>query len=243
MNFSPFTLNSLKLVPTLDGSYTLLDTALNQTYHSVNGALQEAEHVFLQNGLIRYLRLSEASTVNILEIGFGTGMNFLVTADYCQKHHIRLNYTGVEPFPVPEELILSGNYTELLTDPETREAYSAWYGKGKETLETGYLKLHLLTSRILDTQLPPDTDVVYFDAFSPDTQPGMWAPEVITRATSTLKPGGIFVSYSITGNLKRILRNLGFRIEKPKGAAGKREMIRATKQQQEEAAGDGGTKH
>lgn len=218
------------LVPTTDGSLTLLHRAYNQTYHSVHGALQEARHVFLEQGLHYWLAHAERnpeSPVRVLEVGFGAGLNFLVTAAYCMRSGIHLEYTGVEPFPVAKSVVEGSHYARLLEDQTQQNAYLNWY-PGPEPLELQPgVRIQLLQRPILEiTELPP-SDLVYFDAFAPTTQPEMWSPEVIRHATASLPTGGLFVSYSITGNLKRALKNLGFAVEKPKGAAGKREMIRA----------------
>lgn len=226
----------LTVVPTSDGSNTLLHGNFRQTYHSVNGALQEARHVFLENGLLYFLQQHPARPVRILEIGFGAGLNFLVSAAHGLTTGLSLDYTGVEPFPVSRQLLEQSGYVQLLPGPHHQKAFLDWY-PGEcplhllaETEPQASIGLQLLRQPVLEISAFPPSDVVYFDAFAPATQPEMWTREVIAHTVSGLEAGGVFVSYSITGNLKRILKGLGFRIEKPKGAAGKREMIRATRQ-------------
>ena len=272
----------LELVPTSDGSSTLLHTGFNQTYHSINGALQEARHVFLQQGLQYFLDQkgtgldqngtgldqngtgldqngtgleqngrnpdqSRTNAASVLEVGFGTGLNFLVSAAYCLQNGISLDYTGIEPFPVNPETLRQTNYGDFLPGDENKEAFLAWYpgeeplylpgtpgapaalGSSAASAASGTIHLNLILKPVLETGPLPPADIVYFDAFAPATQPEMWTAEVISHVVAGLKTGGVFVSYSITGNLKRILKGLGFRVEKPRGAAGKREMIRAVK--------------
>lgn len=217
----------VSLVPTSDGSFTLLHGEHGQTYHSVHGAFQEARHVFLEQGLCHYVHRNAARPVRVLEVGFGTGLNFLVSAAYCLQHGIGLDYTGIEPAPVPPALLTESGYADLLDLPEHRNAYLTWY-PGRETLHLSpAVQLRLTQSSLMQVASFPESDVLYFDAFAPSTQPEMWTPDAIAHAVSALQPGGVFVSYSITGKLKRTLKELGFTVEKPKGAAGKREMIRA----------------
>lgn len=222
----------LTVVPTRDGSATLLHGELNQTYHSVNGALQEARHVFLQQGLIYFQQQNHARAARVLEIGFGTGLNFIVSAAHCLENGLELYYTGIEPFPVPSALLRKSKYCELLPGQENPGAFLNWY-PGARTLQlpgdSPLVQLQLITRKVQESGPLSPADVVYFDAFAPSTQPEMWTTEVISHVTGSLSAGGVFVSYSITGNLKRMLKQLNFRIEKPAGAAGKREMIRAVK--------------
>lgn len=244
MNNSRESENKLLVVPTSDGSNTLLHTGLNQTYHSVNGALQEARHVFLQNGLLYFLRQNGAAAASILEAGFGTGLNFLVSAAHCLQHSVELNYTGIEPFPVPTEILKKSAYQELFPERSLWNDFIARYAANVRLRKSsvhpeflnssagspGAVRLQLIKKPILETGPLSPADVIYFDAFAPATQPEMWTQEVIAHTVSSVKSGGVFVSYSITGHLKRTLKELGFRIEKPKGAAGKTEMIRAVKE-------------
>ncbi|UKJ06499.1 tRNA (5-methylaminomethyl-2-thiouridine)(34)-methyltransferase MnmD [Solitalea lacus] len=224
--------SNVQLIKTADGSYTLLQQDLMQTYHSVNGALQEAKHVFLETGLMHFRLLTNPNEVNILEVGFGTGLNFLVTAEYCEHENIKLNYFGVEAYPVSLEVISQTEFELQLTNPSIWQNYISNYTRllNGELIDLGAnVKLKIERQKILQTNLSPTFDIVYYDAFAPAIQPEMWSEETIRHVASFLKPGGLFVTYSITGNLKRILKSLGFTIEKPKGAAGKREMLRARK--------------
>lgn len=224
--------SNVQLLKTADGSYTLLQQDLMQTYHSVNGALQEAKHVFLETGLKHFRMQNQIEEVSILEVGFGTGLNFLVTADYCLKENIKLNYTGVEAFPVAPEVMQKIEFESVIS-PEVWQSFLSNYNKlieGESVNISENTQLIMERKPVLSASIDQKVDIIYYDAFAPAIQPEMWSEETIRHVTSFLKPGGIFVTYSITGNLKRILKSLGFTIEKPKGAAGKREMLRATLQ-------------
>jgi tRNA U34 5-methylaminomethyl-2-thiouridine-forming methyltransferase MnmC len=166
----------------------------------------------------------------VLEVGFGTGLNFLVTSDYCLRQGIALNYTGIEAYPISEEELLSTAY-ERYVQPEVWNAFYSNYlhAIGSQKTLMSLQKLEIIKLPLVEVMLPGTFHVVYFDAFSLQYQPEMWSNEIIEHAASFLRQGGIFVTYSITGNLKRALKSFGFKIEKLPGAAGKREMLRATK--------------
>ncbi|MCO4292205.1 tRNA (5-methylaminomethyl-2-thiouridine)(34)-methyltransferase MnmD [Solitalea sp. MAHUQ-68] len=224
--------SNVQLLKTADGSYTLLQQDLMQTYHSVNGALQEAKHVFLETGLMYLLWMNEMTEVSILEVGFGTGLNFLVTADYCEQHNLKLNYVGVEAYPVKPEIIQQIEFDKQISNQHLWQSYVNNYQQlitGNSIRISDFVTLQMEQKKVMEAQPNTHFDIIYYDAFAPLIQPEMWSAETIAYVTSFLKPGGLFVTYSITGNLKRILKSLGFTIEKPKGAAGKREMLRAKK--------------
>lgn len=221
---------ALKVVETADGSYTLFHPTIKENYHSKNGALQESNHVFLNSGLRYYLADKELNEVSVLEVGFGTGLNFLLTQDYCTAKEISLNYVGLEAFPLTFELIEQANY-EKLVSPDTWASFKSNYPEAlkKSVALNNYCRLHIAHTDAKDYQSALQFDVIYFDAFASSNQPEMWSKEFITHIISFLKPGGVFVTYAITGDLKRIMKSLGMAIEKAPGAAGKREMLRAVK--------------
>lgn len=222
----------LTILPTLDGSLTFYNQTIHQSYHSVNGALQEARHVFLENGLFQFLQAFPREEISILEVGFGAGLNFMVTADYCESQNITLNYTGLEPYPVDRSLIIESHYNKWINHQKLWNNFISCY---KDTLRLVEMRLSSLIKlrfeKILLEAFKSEKkyDLIYYDAFAPATQPELWDRDSILHALSMLADNGMFISYSITGNLKRILRSEGFTVEKPKGAAGKREMVRAYK--------------
>lgn len=222
----------LTLLPTLDGSLTFYNQHIHQSYHSVNGALQEARHVFLENGLFHYLSLYRPAEISILEVGFGSGLNFLVTADYCESNGLKLNYTGLEPHPVERDLLIESHYNKWINHQKLWNGFIGQYDPDNASTRmelSPTIRLDLERSSLENYTGTRLHDLIYFDAFAPLTQPELWERKAILQALSLLKPDGRFITYSITGNLKRILKAEGYRIEKPKGAAGKREMLRAYK--------------
>jgi tRNA U34 5-methylaminomethyl-2-thiouridine-forming methyltransferase MnmC len=203
--------NNLQIVATADGSNTIYNAQVGENYHSRNGAVQESRHVFLQAGLTYFLNLTptQPTAVSILEVGFGTGLNFLLSADLCTAREIKLDYTGIEAYPLSADMISQTGYEKYVTN-------ATWQS---------FLR-HYPTS--LKTKIPLNKfDIIYFDAFAVAHQPEMWDEAAITHTLSFLKPGGVFVTYAITGNLKRTIKALGLRVEKAPGAPGKREMLRA----------------
>ena len=231
----------LELVQTADGSNTIFNSEVGENYHSRHGALQESKHVFLNSGLKYFIdqksKVSptggdlEGAGASILEVGFGTGLNFLLTADYCNTENIHLDYTGIEAFPLTEDMIGQTGYDQYLST-EIWEHFLKNYPQAltKEVALNSNITLEIAHSKLMDFQAAKQYDVIYFDAFAAIHQPEMWNEAAITHTLSFLKPGGVFVTYAITGNLKRTIKALGLKVEKAPGAPGKREMLRATNQ-------------
>lgn len=220
---------SLSFVITADGSKTIFNPSVGEHYHSRHGALQESRHVFLQSGL-NYFTGDVLKDVSVLEVGFGTGLNFLVSADHCYSAKISLEYTGIEAFPLKSELISDTGYDQYVS-PEIWKTFTEGYETAltTETVLNLYCKLRIKNTELLSFQSDQLFDVLYFDAFAAIHQPEMWTEESLSHITKFLRPGGVFVTYAITGNLKRTMKALGFSIEKVPGAPGKREMLRAVK--------------
>ncbi len=218
------------LTPTADGSNTLFNEEIGEHYHSSHGAVQESKHVFVNAGLKYALTLLPEQEISILEVGFGTSLNFLLSFDYCQQNNVKLNYTGIEAFPLVTEMLIATEY-ERYVHPNVWNSFIANY---EDSLTQSSKISDNCTLTVAHTTLQnfntlQQFDVLYFDAFSVRHQPELWTDEMIAHACSFLKPGGIFVTYAITGNLKRAVKRCGFNIEKLQGAPGKREMLRAVK--------------
>lgn len=219
----------LSFAQTSDGSKTLFNPVVGEHYHSRHGALQESKHVFLDSGLKFFLK-NGSKKVSILEVGFGTGLNFLVSAEYCNSERIELDYTGIEAYPLNTDLISTTEYDAYLS-PELWNAFTLNYQQAlKEEIKLSpFWTLHIACSKLREFQSAKSFDVIYFDAFSATHQPEMWNEESISHSCNFLRHGGVFVTYAITGDLKRTMKGLGFSIEKVSGAPGKREMLRAIK--------------
>jgi len=221
----------LELVKTADGSNTIFNTEVGEHYHSTHGALQESRHVFVQSGLAYFLEKNPvANSVSILEVGFGTGLNFLLSADYCAAGNISLDYAGIEAYPLSPEMIRTTGYEQYLS-AETWTTFLECYEEAlKSRIDLNpSCQLQIANRKLQAFRSDQQFDLVYFDAFASARQPEMWEEAAIGHTIQFLKPGGVFVTYAITGNLKRALKALGCKVEKAPGAPGKREMLRAVK--------------
>lgn len=221
----------LEIVKTADGSNTIFNAEVGEHYHSKHGALQESRHVFIHSGLAYFLENTpSANSVSILEVGFGTGLNFLLSAYYCAARNISLYYAGIEAYPLSPEMIRATGYDQFLTG----QTWTTFMEKYEEALSfpinfNPSCQLQIANCKLMDFHSNEQFDLVYFDAFASARQPEMWEESVIGHTIQFLKPGGVFVTYAITGNLKRALKALGCKVEKAPGAPGKREMLRAVK--------------
>jgi tRNA U34 5-methylaminomethyl-2-thiouridine-forming methyltransferase MnmC len=219
-----------KIITTADGSNTLFNETIGEHYHSTHGALQESEHVFIDAGLKHAIANFPGQQISIFEVGFGTGLNFLLTLAHCKANDIELNYTGVEAFPIAKEELILTDYSKYVSS----EVWNALFDNYESAQEAEVdlfpnQKLRVLKNTFQEVIPSATHHLMYYDAFSVRHQAEMWTDEMIAHAANFLLPGGIFVTYAITGKLKRALKGLGFTIEKLTGAAGKREMLRATK--------------
>ena len=220
--------HKLKIVQTADGSNTIFNSEVGENYHSRHGALQESRHVFVESGLKHFLSTNKNDNVSILEVGFGTGLNFLLSADYCTSENIHLDYTGIEAYPLTTEMLSQTGYNEYVS-PELWDTFIHNYPEAllNPINLNNNCQLQIAHRKLLDFQSDKLYDVIYFDAFAAVHQPEMWDEAAITHTLKFLKPGGVFVTYAITGNLKRTIKSLGLKVEKAPGAPGKREMLRA----------------
>lgn len=213
----------LELVETGDGSKTLYSTVLNEIYHSRHGALTESTHVFINNGL---KFVDRTRRIRILEIGFGTGLNFILTVMEARRLRIMFDYVGLEPFPLPLEIIRACAYSDLLAGANSEWVESLYQG-GLRTEE--YMTALLCDEGLMDHEPSGSYDLVYFDAFGPATQPELWTEEAIQKCASLMTLKGVLVTYCAKGQVRRNMIKAGFEVEKLSGPPGKREMLRAVK--------------
>jgi tRNA U34 5-methylaminomethyl-2-thiouridine-forming methyltransferase MnmC len=219
-----------KIIQTADGSNTLYNETIGEHYHSKHGAVQESRHVFINAGLKKAIENNLDQSIAVLEVGFGTGLNYLLSLAYCLDNNIRLNYTGIEAYPISEEEFLLTDYGQYVPAEvwgKVNSSYKSAIGDSVKLFQSQTLEIAHTTLTAFESS--EFFDVVYFDAFSVQHQPEMWTDEILAHTCSFLKPGGVFVTYAITGNLKRALKKAGLTIEKLPGAPGKREMLRAYK--------------
>lgn len=218
----------MKLVTTADGSKTLFSKEYKQTFHSDKGALAEAKHVFLQtSGIAQRLRDGQASRV--LEVGFGTGFNFFLTADLALQHNTSLDYVALEQNLLDSQTIASLAYSEYLVNKNLLTSFLEYRQNIRGLFEFEGLRLELKLGNALNQRLPANYfDAIYQDAFSPDENSELWTSEFLAKLQKSLKPGGKLTTYSVKGEIRRKLRALGFEVKKLPGPKnGKREILLA----------------
>lgn len=216
----------LELRITADGSATLYRKDLDETYHSTHGALQEARHVFIEHGL-RYFK--GRKEISLLEIGLGTGLNALLTAIEAEKLDVRVNYHGLEAFPLPREILAQIDYTIL----DAEYPLSDWYEHlhatdyGQNFTWTEHVQMTKIHDTLQHVSLPENSyDLIYFDAFGFRAQEEMWHISLLEKLYKSIKLDGVLVTYAAKGSFKRDLKQLGFEVEALPGPPGKREMTR-----------------
>lgn len=222
----------IELRPTADGSLTLYRKDLNETYHSMHGALQEARHIFIEHGLKQLL--TKNSKLRILEIGLGTGLNALLTclevADLHQySNAVSIQYDGLEAFPLPNEILTQIDYAQIIEDHRIGNWYKSLHAADfDQTFQwTSQVALHKIHQTLQACVFENEVyDLVYFDAFGPRAQEEMWRRDLLAKVKAAMKNNAILVTYCAKGSFKRDLKHLGFEIENLPGPPGKREMTR-----------------
>lgn len=217
-------MDDLEIIRTSDGSHTLRNNHLSETYHSVHGAVQESQHVFIRHGLEYFDETTNTEAISVLEIGFGTGLNAFLAAQYAARHRVLIQFTTLETFPLRKEVWSRLNYAR-----EERHLFDALHDAtwGSMVSITPFFSIEKREVPLQDVALNGFFNVVFFDAFAPSVQPELWTFEMLKKATDSLTTGGVFVTYSAKGQLKRDLRSIGLRVEALPGPLGKREMVRA----------------
>jgi tRNA U34 5-methylaminomethyl-2-thiouridine-forming methyltransferase MnmC len=220
-----------KLIITKDGSHSISVPEMNVTYHSVDGAIQESMHVFIQAGLRDSGVFDFVGVHHVLEIGFGTGLNALLTLIEADKEKNRIYYTAIELYPLNEAEIRELNYCEQLNQPHYKRLFEKMHqGEWEEMFEiTDNFRLTKTKCSLLDFSTENSFFLIYFDAFAPDVQPELWTKEVFEKLYGMLIEDGILVTYCSKGNVRRNMQAAGFKVEKLPGTSGKRKMLRGRK--------------
>ena len=216
-----------EIIITDDGSTTIRIPDWDENYHSTHGAIQEAKHVFIKNGLNLF---QKQDSISILEIGFGTGLNAFITfLETLTKD--KVNYLGIEAYPISEEEIAQMNYVSELQATQYQEIFDKMHTSDWESKQI-ITDNFILTKRkqfFQDIDDKEQYDLIYFDAFGFPLQPELWSEAIFKKMYDALLPKGTLVTYACRSSIKNAMLSVGFSIEKLPGAPGKREMLRATK--------------
>ena len=219
-----------KIITTADGSKTIQIEEWNEQYHSVHGAVNEANHVFIKHGLAYFIEtFPNIQPIEILEIGFGTGLNALITALKAQELKIKINYVGVEAYPVNQNEIKQLNYVDRLSTNNT--IFSGMHKCSWENVHNLSPQFTLLKQQKLFSKINQINtfNLIYFDAFGARIQPELWTESIFKIMYHSLMDNGILVTYSAKGSVRRAMQAVGFFVERLPGPPGKREMLRAQK--------------
>lgn len=218
--------DNIEVLITEDGSSSLRRKDLGEGYHSTFGAIAEGIHIFINAGL---RNVEKQSLINILEIGFGTGLNAILTLDYSNKENQNIYYETIEKYPLSQEIISQLNYGKVLSlEEEFLKIHSVSWNENTEI--NNLFSIHKIDKPAENLNYKANFfDIIYFDAFAPQFEENLWQQEMFAKLYSSLKEGGLLVTYCCKGDVKRALKASGFQIEKLPGPKGKREILRAKK--------------
>lgn len=217
-----------KIIKTSDGSSSVYIPEWDENYHSKHGAIQEAYHVFIKNGLDLF---EDGSTISILEMGLGTGLNCMISYLESKKRNLSLDYLGLEGYPLDIEMILELNHLQQLQAEKESNVYHKiltvdWNSKQQITDHFSLTKEQVLFE---DFQKRSFADLIYFDAFGARVQPELWTEAIFKKMYEALNENGVIVTYSAKGSVRRAMQTVGLEVERLPGPPGKREMLRGRK--------------
>ena len=212
---------NLHIVKTGDKSLTVFNSTINEHYHSIYGAIEESKHVFIKSGF----NFFSEKQLNILEIGFGTGLNLILTYEESVFSKVKVYYDAVELYPLDIEIVKKLNYSENIKIFHNIHKLP-WNEENQICEYFTFCKFH---DDFVTFKLNKRYDLVYFDAFSPEKQSELWSKEIFEKIYNNMNFGGILVTYSSKGIVKRALRDSGFYVNRLKGPSGKRHILRAIK--------------
>jgi tRNA U34 5-methylaminomethyl-2-thiouridine-forming methyltransferase MnmC len=218
-----------EIVLTADGSHSILIPASGLTYHSMHGAISESMHVYIEAGLRSLTHVAEP--IRVFEMGFGTGLNALLTCMEAEKTNRKIHYHTIEPAPLEQLLIEGINFCDQLNRLELQAVFEQLHACAWETdtLLTPWFTLYKMNADLIHYEMKDRVHIIYYDAFAPDAQPALWTDAIFKKLLQWLVPGGLLVTYSSKGQVRRAMQSAGFIVEKLPGAPPKREMTRAAK--------------
>jgi len=218
---------SPKLELTADGSHTLFIPEMDEHYHSVNGAIQESTHVFIETGLHHIT----SQKINVFEVGFGTGLNAFLTLLDTRLSQKEIHYTSLEAYPLAGSITSKLNYSDKYNTQIQalfRKLHEAEWEKEVQIISSFFLtKLEADFPTFDFSVIKQPVDLIYFDAFAPDKQPDMWSQQLFDKLYEVTAMNGVLVTYCAKGVVRRMMQQAGYTVERLPGPPGKREMLRA----------------
>jgi tRNA U34 5-methylaminomethyl-2-thiouridine-forming methyltransferase MnmC len=216
----------LEIILTKDGSHSIYNSQLNETYHSIGGALQESQFVYIEAGL-RTL-LPDKKKISVFEVGFGTGLNAILTLKEAVENKVEINYTTLEPFPLNDKIVAQLNHPSLFQDDFLKEKFYDLHSCewDKSNSLASYFNFRKVREKIETYSPTSKFDIVYYDAFAPSKQAEVWDINNLKKMKELLTKGGILITYCSSGKFKRDLKEAGFSVESLPGPLGKREITR-----------------
>lgn len=217
-----------KIIKTSDGSSSVYLPEWDENYHSKHGAIQEAYHVFIKNGLDLF---EDNSDINILEMGLGTGLNCIITYLESKKRNLRISYLGLEGYPLDIEMILELKHLEQLQAEHESIVYQEILNSDWNTKQQITDHFYLTKEQVMfeDFDQRAFADLIYFDAFGARVQPELWTEAIFKKMYEALNENGVIVTYAAKGSVRRAMQAVGFEVERLPGPPGKREMLRGKK--------------
>jgi tRNA U34 5-methylaminomethyl-2-thiouridine-forming methyltransferase MnmC len=224
-------MTAISLKITGDGSHTLYHQELNETYHSHHGALTESMYVFINQGLDYWHVHYPDTPINILEVGFGTGLNAILAFQWALLHQVPVTYTTLEPYPLPEEIVRQLNYMDFFNLPPMKTVFEKMHGctwqEWHEFIPN--FKFQKIQEKLEESTLET-YDVIFFDAFAPNRQSDVWAMANIEKLAAAMNPGSLMATSCAQGQFKRNLLAAGLPFDALPGPPGKKQMVRAIKE-------------
>lgn len=207
-----------------DGSHSIRVPQLNVSYHSRHGAIGESDHIFISSGLSLFLN---QQNISVFEMGFGTGLNTLLT--FIAAGNRNIYYETIEQYPIDVKTALTLNYTKVLNRPDLYPVFVKMHEAAWDKLSniSSNFVLHKRIGNVVDVNLTGSYDIVYFDAFDPVVQPELWTVSMFRKLFAVLRPGGMLLTYCSKSIVRKAMQDAGFIVEKIDGPYGKREIVRA----------------
>ncbi len=221
-------MNAFRIIQTADGSPSIFSEKYKAYYHSIHGALAESRHVFIKNGLA-YAHKLFSGKLHVFELGFGTGLNAVLTAAYANENNFSVKYTGIDTVSLESDVLKELNYKSLIPEGELFVEKILFSDFNKQILVSDSFCIEKILNDFANYAMDDMYHVIYFDAFSPGYVPELWAKDVFLKLWNSMVQGACLVTFCSKGQFKRDLKSVGFTVQTLPGAPGKREMVRALK--------------